>query len=638
MRMRRYVFSSLVTLAFSISSYALCYASPFAYVPNTLDDTVSVIDLQNNQVVDTISVIFHAAGPSGGVAVNSDGSRIYVTTYNNGLVVINGSTNKVIAFIPEGSYPYNIVVHPDDSKVYVGTTGEGSILVIDATTNTPVKDILIGQRVYGMTLTPDGSKLYALTTTTATDPFKTDIVVISTITNQVIQTFRLIDASLESAIAMHPDGSTAYVAMGARNSIAIIDTSTDTLRGFIPISMGVDNLAVHPDGSKIYATSSGNAQLDDQLIIVDATTLTQIASVKIPSPATFGTSRPEGISIHPDGSKIYIVNANDDDVVVLDANTNSLIGFIPVGHSPQAIGQFIKPAAKAGGGRIATLENPAPGSFQSGIGLISGWICNATRVEVDVDGRATLQAAYGTRRTDTQSACSDTDNGFGLLVNWNLLGNGSHRVRILADGVEVASSSFTVTTLELGEFPRGLSGMFPLQDFPQGGRTTRVQWQESTQNFVITNASGSGSGGGTNNPGTFLENPAPGSFQSGIGLISGWICNANRVEIDVDGRATLQAAYGTGRNDTQSACGDTNNGYGLLVNWNLLGDGVHRVRILADGVEVGSATFTVATLGLGEFPRGLKGAYLLPNFPQTGKSTRVQWQESGQNFVITGVQ
>src|SRR4029453_17418890 len=63
--------------------------------------------------------------------------------------------------------------------------------------------------------------------------------------------------------------------------------------------------------------------------------------------------------------------------------------------------------------------------------------------------------------------------------------------------------------------------------------------------------------------GLSFENPASGSVQSGIGLISGWMCNANRIDIDIDGLATFQAAYGTGRDDTQGACGDTNNGFGL---------------------------------------------------------------------------
>ena len=282
-----------------------------------------------------------------------------------------------------------------------------------------------------------------------------------------------------------------------------------------------------------------------------------------------------------------------------------------------------------------SLENPVPGSSQSGIGLISGWICNATRVDIDIDGRALFQAAYGTGRGDTQTQCGDTNNGFGLLFNWNLLPDGSHSLRVLADGVEVATSTFTVTTLGLGQFPTGLSGTGTIMDFPQPGRSTHLQWQESLQNFSITNPSGSSMGSGNESPGAHLENPVPGSSQSGIGLISGWICNATRVDIDIDGRALFQAAYGTGRGDTQTQCGDTNNGFGLLFNWNLLPDGSHSLRVLADGVEVATSTFTVTTLGLGQFPTGLSGTGTIMDFPQPGRSTHLQWQESLQNFSIT---
>ncbi len=72
------------------------------------------------------------------------------------------------------------------------------------------------------------------------------------------------------------------------------------------------------------------------------------------------------------------------------------------------------------------------------------------------------------------------------------------------------------------------------------------------------------------------------------------------------------------------------------MNWNDVGDGSHTVRALADGTEIGRATFTVVTLGLGSFPTGLVGNFTVANFPQTGMRTQVQWQESQQNFVITG--
>lgn len=136
----------------------------------------------------------------------------------------------------------------------------------------------------------------------------------------------------------------------------------------------------------------------------------------------------------------------------------------------------------------ASLENPQPGSFQSGIGLISGWVCKAGSIEIifDDDWSNPLLAAYGTPRGDTRDVCqNDGTNGFGLLMNWNLLGNGEHSVQALADGVEFADVSITVTTLG-GEFLRDASGEFVLEDFPELGTDIVLRWQEAQQNFVIS--------------------------------------------------------------------------------------------------------------------------------------------------------
>ena len=277
------------------------------------------------------------------------------------------------------------------------------------------------------------------------------------------------------------------------------------------------------------------------------------------------------------------------------------------------------------------LENPTPGSFQSGIGLVSGWACDAQRIEISFDGGSPKPAAYGTGRGDTRNACGDTDNGFGLLFNWNLLGDGFHTVVAYADGVEFARADVTVTTLG-APFRRGLSGEFPLPDFPEVGTDVVVRWQEAQQNFVISN--GSPQGGGTSGQAPHvLENPTPGSFQSGIGLVSGWACDAQRIEISFDGGSPKPAAYGTGRGDTRNACGDTDNGFGLLFNWNLLGDGFHTVVAYADGVEFARADVTVTTLGA-PFRRGLSGEFPLPDFPEVGTDVVVRWQEAQQNFVI----
>ena len=268
-----------------------------------------------------------------------------------------------------------------------------------------------------------------------------------------------------------------------------------------------------------------------------------------------------------------------------------------------------------------------------------------SKVEIDINGTTRLPAAYGTERRNTTSVCGDSNNGFGLLWNWNLLGDGTHTVRALADGVEFDRATFTVTTLG-AEFVRGAEGMCTVSDFPRRDETVTLRWQEPMQNFVIAdyplppkaapvqtaNAASTRAGGLSG----LLESPFSGSFQSGIGLFSGWVCDASQVEIEIDGDPTLtfMAGYGTHRIDTTGVCGDSDNGFGLLWNWNLLGDGTHTVRALADGVEFDRATFTVTTLGT-EFVRDAKGECRVPDFPTPGETVTLEWQESMQNFVIT---
>ena len=99
----------------------------------------------------------------------------------------------------------------------------------------------------------------------------------------------------------------------------------------------------------------------------------------------------------------------------------------------------------------------------------------------------------------------------------------------------------------------------------------------------------------------------------------------------------LVAAYGTSRADTASVCGDTDNGFGLLFNWNLVGDGEHTVVAVVDGVELGRATVTVTTLGE-EFVQGAAGRCVREDFPTPGETISLTWQEAQQNFVIADVE
>lgn len=284
-----------------------------------------------------------------------------------------------------------------------------------------------------------------------------------------------------------------------------------------------------------------------------------------------------------------------------------------------------------------TIEIPGDRSDQSGVGLISGWVCDASEVSVILNGAAPMATAYGTPRNDTAGVCGDSNNGFSLLFNWGLLGDGVHVIRGLADGVEFAHAVFEVTTLGV-PFLRDATGSFPLSDFPETGDEFTLVWTQALQQFVVTDVSLAAAAQGDDfaRPAAtgVIENPADGSVQSGIGIVSGWVCDAGTIEARIDGGAPQPVGYGTGRGDTEEVCGDADNGFGLLVNWGLLGDGEHTVEVFADDESLGVSTFTVTTFGV-SFLRDAEGSYTLDDFPEAGAEVDVDWDQGQQGFVVT---
>lgn len=63
------------------------------------------------------------------------------------------------------------------------------------------------------------------------------------------------------------------------------------------------------------------------------------------------------------------------------------------------------------------LENPVVDSTESGIGVISGWHCTATRIDIIIDGLSAGKAGSGTSRNDTTGICGRSGSGYSLLYN-----------------------------------------------------------------------------------------------------------------------------------------------------------------------------------------------------------------------------
>lgn len=132
-----------------------------------------------------------------------------------------------------------------------------------------------------------------------------------------------------------------------------------------------------------------------------------------------------------------------------------------------------------------------------------------------------------------------------------------------------------------------------------------------------------------------LENPQPNDYASGIYLFSGWVCEAETVQIDLDGVQLLDAAYGSDRLDTLPFCGDRNNGFGILVNMANLAAGDHQATLYADGQLVAQSAFKTADRSTGEFVQDLEGCAISEGFPINSKETILKWTTSIQGFQIS---
>lgn len=133
----------------------------------------------------------------------------------------------------------------------------------------------------------------------------------------------------------------------------------------------------------------------------------------------------------------------------------------------------------------------------------------------------------------------------------------------------------------------------------------------------------------------YLENPQPNATESGISVISGWHCTARNINILIDGNSLGKAGSGTSRMDTANICGRSDTGFSYLYNYSALSQGLHTIRVYADGDVLAERTFTSVKSGREEFLAGANKSVNVSDFPSAGVTSILTWAESKQSFVVT---
>ncbi|MFA6296442.1 MAG: YncE family protein [Patescibacteria group bacterium] len=305
---------------------AFVFAAPFAYIANSIDNTVSVIDEASSSVIKTIGV---GTAPHG-VAINPAGTKAYISNYESSNVsVIDVASQTLINNITVGTHPDYLASNSAGTRLYVGNRDSDNVYVIDMTSDAVISIISIGGEVGGIAISLDNSKAYVVDSTN-------DRVRIANLVNDANTITKDVSVGVDPLGAIiSPIGDKVYISNtygGAAGTVSVIDVATDTVSGSIAVGNNPIAMTINEDGSRLYVANF----LSGSISVVD----TSIRSVI--STFTVGTM-PMGIDLNSTEDGLLVVDYSADTVYQINSSTGVLSNSITVGNGPVSYYNFVTP-------------------------------------------------------------------------------------------------------------------------------------------------------------------------------------------------------------------------------------------------------------------------------------------------------
>ena len=282
-----------------------------------------------------------------GIATTPDGRYLLISNNGQGeqsLVLFDTMTQKVVQTIPYSSPEalfLGIVITPDSRRVYASAGGNNKIRVYDFDGRAMAEGapIVLGDakaRIYpaGLAISPDGAVLYAALN------LDNAIVFIDTATGQVRSRVRLAPAARVEDIGPLPyalvqAGEKLYVSEWNGGGVSVIDIGQQRLLRRIPTGGHASGLALSPNRNRLYVANATR----DTVSVIDTSTDAVVTTVDLsPYPGAPMGSMPNALAVAPDGNMLYVANGGNNDVAVVDTATFRIRGLIPTAWFPSAIG------------------------------------------------------------------------------------------------------------------------------------------------------------------------------------------------------------------------------------------------------------------------------------------------------------
>ena len=244
-----------------------------------------------------------------GLAISPDGKRVYLAGAGGKNVLVYRLEND--RFAAEGplslrregepakldATPSGLAISADGKSLWVARILLNDVVRIDLASRSVAAAVPVGVHPYRPVLSPDGTLLAVSNWGAAS------VSLVDAASGAVAATVKTADHP--SDLLFSRDGRTLFVAESNRNLVAAVDLATRTVSRQISVALG-------PDGP---GTPSADALPDG--------------------------STPNALALSPDGKTLYVANADDDAVAVVDVGGDVRAartrGFIPSGWYPAGL-------------------------------------------------------------------------------------------------------------------------------------------------------------------------------------------------------------------------------------------------------------------------------------------------------------
>ena len=184
-----------------------------AFVTNQFSDTISILDVATDSVVDTLTV----SGNPAPLLVAPDQRTLYVTTNLDVLYAISLRLRRVVASVPLPATSHHLALHPDRPRLYVATRDAGTVIELGLPSHRVVRTFDLGGQTQAMVIDPDGTELYV-----ANESGRLDVI-------DLDGGERRASVQLEGGaygLDLTPDGAQLYVTFPALGRVDVIDRAS----------------------------------------------------------------------------------------------------------------------------------------------------------------------------------------------------------------------------------------------------------------------------------------------------------------------------------------------------------------------------------------------------------------------------